>query len=89
VNLGESGYRRLIVRISPSPNPKASVWVQFGSDPQPTLFLQDAAMPPISLDQKLKIGFGAASGGVQAFMELRNMRVTPLPFDAPTTVCSG
>ena len=59
VEEGQEGYRRLIVKVTAGPNPTASVWIKFGTDAEPTLFLEfleNAAMPRISLDQKLKIG---------------------------------
>jgi hypothetical protein len=71
---GQIGYRKLIARVSEGPKPKISVWIQFGTETEPVAYLIDSPLPPISVDQKLKIGFSGGTGGATAFHEVRNLR---------------
>jgi hypothetical protein len=60
----------------------------FGTDPTPVQYIDNAEFPPISPDQKLKIGFGASSGGATAFHEIRNVMIKPLDEDIVDGACT-
>lgn len=69
-------YRRVMMRISPAPNPVIDVWIQFGFNQPMTQMISGAAIgaaPPANL----KIGYAASTGGSTNFHEIRNLTVEP------------
>ncbi|NVN99362.1 MAG: DUF11 domain-containing protein [Geobacteraceae bacterium] len=71
-----SNYRKVIIRISPAPNPVADVYIQFGFNTTPKLMISSLALPAISVSQQLKVGFGASTGSLTNYHELRNLLIT-------------
>lgn len=73
-----ANYRRVVIRISPAPNPVADVWIQFGYNQPLTQMVSSQALPAISTSQLLEIGYAASSGGQTNYHEIRNLLVTSL-----------
>lgn len=71
-------YRKVVLRITPAPNPTASVWIQFGYNQPLTQMISNQALPAIATAQLLKIGYSASTGGVTNYHEIRNLLVTSL-----------
>ncbi|MGD0280273.1 MAG: hypothetical protein ABSC11_13345, partial [Smithella sp.] len=72
-------YRKVVIVISPGPNPVASVWIQFGYNQPLTQMVSGQALSAISVtspDQLLEIGFAASTGGSTNYHEIRNLLVT-------------
>jgi len=80
-------YRKVIIRISPAPNPVADVWVQFGYNTTPVRMITSRALPAISASQQLKIGYAASTGGSTNYHEIRNLLITSI--DTSTAVDLG
>ena len=73
-----ANYRKVIIRISPAPNPVADVWIQFGYNTAPLQMVSGQALPAISASQQLKIGYGASTGGSTNYHEIRNLLITSI-----------
>lgn len=71
-------YRKVVIRISPAPNPVVSVWIQFGYNQPLTQMIFNQALPSIATAQLLKIGYAASTGGSTNYHEIRNLLVTSL-----------
>jgi uncharacterized repeat protein (TIGR01451 family) len=69
-------YRKVIIEISPAPNPVVNVWIQFGYNLPFTQMITNQALPAISTSQLLKIGYAASTGGSTNYHEIRNLLVT-------------
>ena len=69
-------YRKVIIRISPAPNPVADVWIQYGYNTTPVQMVTSQALPAISASQQLKIGYAASTGGSTNYHEIRNLLIT-------------
>jgi uncharacterized repeat protein (TIGR01451 family) len=69
-------YRKVIIRISPAPNPVADVWIQYGYNTTPVQMVTSQALPAISASQLLKIGYAASTGGSTNYHEIRNLLIT-------------
>ena len=73
-----TNYRKVIIQISPAPNPTADVWVQFGYNTAPVQMVSGQALPAITASQSLMVGFGGSTGGSTNYHELRNLLITSL-----------
>ena len=75
---GQTGtdYRKVIIQISPAPNPVVNVWIQFGYNLPFTQMITNQALPAISTSQLLRIGYAASTGGSTNYHEIRNLLVT-------------
>lgn len=73
-----ANYRKVVIEISPAPNPAVNVWVQFGYNQPITQMITNQALPAISTSQLLKIGYAASTGGATNYHEIRNLLVTSL-----------
>lgn len=71
-------YRKVIIRVSPAPNPVADVWIQFGYNQPLTQMITGQALPAIATSQLLKIGYAASTGGSTNYHEIRNLLVNSL-----------
>jgi len=71
-------YRKVIIRISPAPNPVADVWIQYGYNTTPVQMVTGQALPAISASQQLKIGYAASTGGSTNYHEIRNLLITTI-----------
>jgi uncharacterized repeat protein (TIGR01451 family) len=71
-------YRKVIIRVSPAPNPVADVWIQYGYNTTPVQMVAGQALPAISASQQLKIGYAASTGGSTNYHEIRNLLITTL-----------
>ncbi|MFA5516571.1 MAG: hypothetical protein WDA20_09820 [Desulfuromonadales bacterium] len=71
-----TAYRKVIITITPAPNPVVNVWIQFGYDNAPTQMIFNQALPAIPATQQLKIGYAASTGGSTNYHEIRNLVVT-------------
>ena len=71
-------YRKVIIRISPAPNPVADVWIQYGYNTTPVQLVTGQALPAISASQQLKIGYAASTGGSTNYHEIRNLLITTI-----------
>lgn len=89
-------YRKVMIRISPSPNPTISVWIQFGYNQPLTQMLSNVPIganpPPL-----VKVGYAASTGGATNYHEIRNLTIDTIGSDvdlaiaksAPAAVSSG
>jgi uncharacterized repeat protein (TIGR01451 family) len=73
-----TNYRKVIMTISPAPNPVLNVWVQFGYSASPTQMITNRSLPAISASQLLQVGFGASTGGSTNYHEIRNLLITTI-----------
>lgn len=73
-----TGYRKVIIQITPAPNPAISAWIQFGFNTIPVQIVSSQALPAISASQTLMVGFGASTGGSTNYHEVRNLLITSL-----------
>lgn len=73
-----TGYRKVIIQISPAPNPVVNAWIQFGFNTTPVQIVSNQALPAISASQTLMVGFGASTGGSTNYHEVRNLLITSL-----------
>ncbi len=74
-----ANYRKVIIEITPAPNPTVSAWVQFGYNTSPTPMFTNQALPTaISSSQQLMVGFGGSTGGSTNYHEIRNLLITSL-----------
>ncbi|MGD0844571.1 MAG: hypothetical protein ABSA06_09425 [Geobacteraceae bacterium] len=73
-----TGYRKVIIQITPAPNPQISVWIQFGYNTNMVQVVTSQPLPAISTSQTLMIGFGASTGGSTNYHDIRNLLVTSL-----------
>lgn len=73
-----TGYRKVIIQITPAPNPLISVWIQFGYNTIPVQVVSSQALPAISASQTLMVGFGASTGGYDNYHDIRNLMITTL-----------
>ena len=71
-----ANYRKVIIQISPAPNPTANVWIQFGYNTTPVPMITNAALPAIITSQSLMVGYAASTGGSTNYHEIRNLLVT-------------
>ncbi|GFO67214.1 hypothetical protein GMLC_07930 [Geomonas limicola] len=71
-----SNYRKVIISISPAPNPVLSAWIQFGYNTTPVQMISNQALPAISASQQLQVGFGASTGASTNYHEIRNLLIT-------------
>ncbi|MGA3279857.1 MAG: hypothetical protein ABSD50_02605 [Smithella sp.] len=71
-----ANYRKVIIQISPAPNPTANVWIQFGYNTTPVQMINGALLPAISTSQSLMVGYAASTGGSTNYHEIRNLLVT-------------
>ena len=71
-----TNYRKVIIQISPAPNPTANVWIQFGYNTTPVQMINGALLPAISTSQSLMVGYAASTGGSTNYHEIRNLLVT-------------
>ena len=71
-------YRKVIIRISPAPNPVADVWIQYGYNTTPVQMVTSQTLPAISASQQLKIGYAASTGGSTNYHEIRNLLITTI-----------
>ena len=69
-------YRKVVILISPAPNPVVNVWIQFGYNQPLTHMITNQALPAISTSQLLRIGYAASTGGSTNYHEIRNLLVT-------------
>jgi len=77
-NQFSTDYRKVIIRISPAPNPVADVWIQFGYNTTPVQMISGQALPAISASQQLRVGYGASTGGSTNYHEIRNLLITSI-----------
>jgi uncharacterized repeat protein (TIGR01451 family) len=73
-----TNYRKVIISISPAPNPVLNAWVQFGYNTTPVQMVTNQALPAISASQQLQVGFGASTGSSTNYHEVRNLLITTL-----------
>lgn len=73
-----ANYRKVIISISPAPNPVLNVWIQFGYNTTPVQMITNQALPAISASQQLQVGFGASTGGSTNYHEIRNLLITTI-----------
>jgi len=73
-----ANYRKVIIQITPAPNPVANVWVQFGYNTSPVQMISNQALPSISASQLLQVGYAASTGGSNNYHEIRNLLITTL-----------
>ena len=73
-----TGYRKVMIQITPAPNPQISVWIQFGYNTIPVQVVSSQALPAISASQTLMVGFGASTGSLDDFHDIRNLLITTL-----------
>lgn len=73
-----SNYRKVIISISPAPNPVLNASVQFGYNTTPVQMLTNLPLPAISASQQLQVGFGASTGGSTNYHETRNLLITTI-----------
>ena len=77
-NQFSADYRKVIIRISPAPNPVADVWIQYGYNTTPVQMISNQALPAISASQQLRVGYAASTGGATNYHEIRNLLITNL-----------
>jgi uncharacterized repeat protein (TIGR01451 family) len=73
-----TNYRKVVILISPTPNPVVNAWIQFGYNQPLTQMITNQALPAISTSQLLHIGYAASTGGSTNYHEIRNLLVTSL-----------
>ncbi|WP_460596085.1 DUF7933 domain-containing protein [Geomonas sp. Red276] len=73
-----TGYRKVMIQISPAPNPVLNAWVQFGYNTIPVQVVSNQSLPTISPSQTLRVGFGASTGGANNYHDVRNLLITSL-----------
>ena len=71
-----ANYRKVIMNITPAPNPVLNAWIQFGYNTTPVQMITNLALPAISASQQLMVGFGASTGGSNNYHEIRNLLIT-------------
>ena len=73
-----TGYRKVIIQITPAPNPQISTWIQFGYNTIPVQVVSSQPLPAISASQTLMVGFGASTGSLDNYHDVRNLMITTL-----------
>ena len=73
-----TNYRKVVILISPAPNPVVNAWIQFGYNQPLTQMITNQTLPAISTSQLLHIGYAASTGGSTNYHEIRNLLVTSL-----------
>lgn len=82
-----ANYRKVVIRITPAPNPTVDVWIQFGYNQPLTQMISGQPLPAISTSQLLKVGYAASTGASTNYHEIRNLLVTS--FDTSTAIDVG